>query len=176
MKEERLEALMVKVADGVATAAEQAELQAHLDADPERRTVLEAELHAHRALGAVTEAWSQRLVADAHALVEAGVFSLVLEGIPGSLAERITGEIGVPTIGIGASAECDGQVLVTEDLLGLFSEFTPKFVKRYAELGEQVSIAAATYAEDVRARRFPAAEHCFGAPRTDGAEVRQLKS
>ena len=65
MKEERLEALMVKVADGVATAAEQAELQAHLDADPERRTVLEAELHAHRALGAVTEAWSQRLVADA---------------------------------------------------------------------------------------------------------------
>ena len=65
---------------------------------------------------------------------------------------------------------------MSEDLLGLFSGFSPKFVKRYAELGAEIGKAAAAYAADVRARRFPAAEHCFGAPKTDGAEVRQLKS
>ena len=119
---------------------------------------------------------ARQVIDDARAVSDAGAFSIVVEGVMEPVAREITNVVPVPTIGIGASAECDGQVLVTEDLLGLFSDFTPKFVKRYAELGEQVSIAAATYAEDVRARRFPAAEHCFGAPRTDGAEVRQLKS
>ena len=119
---------------------------------------------------------ARQVIDDACAVSDAGAFSIVVEGVMEPVAREITNVVLVPTIGIGASAECDGQVLVTEDLLGLFSEFTPKFVKRYAELGEQVSIAAAAYAEDVRARRFPAAEHCFGAPRADGAEVRQLKS
>ena len=68
----------------------------------------------------------------------------------------------MPTIGIGASPACDGQILVTEDVLGLFGAFTPKFVKRYAELGAAIAAAAAEYAADVRARRFPGPEHCFG--------------
>ena len=78
------------------------------------------------------------------------------------LAREITAAVPVPTIGIGASPACDGQILVTEDVVGLFAQFTPRFVKRYAELGEQVERAAAAYAEDVRARRFPGPEHCFG--------------
>ncbi len=119
---------------------------------------------------------ARQVIDDARAVSDAGAFSMVVEGVMEPVAREITNVVPVPTIGIGASAECDGQVLVSEDLLGLFSDFTPKFVKRYAELGIQVSAAAAAYAEDVRARRFPAAEHCFGAPKTDGAEVRQLKS
>ena len=119
---------------------------------------------------------ARQVIDDARAVSDAGAFSMVVEGVMEPVAREITNVVPVPTIGIGASAECDGQVLVSEDLLGLFSDFTPKFVKRYAELGDQVSAAAAAYVEDVRARRFPAAEHCFGAPKTDGAEVRQLKS
>jgi len=119
---------------------------------------------------------ARQVIDDARAVSDAGAFSIVVEGVMEPVAREITNVVPVPTIGIGASAECDGQVLVTEDLLGLFSDFTPKFVKRYAELGEEVSAAAAAYAEDVRARRFPAAEHCFGAPKADGAEVRHLKS
>ena len=71
--------------------------------------------------------------------------------------------MAIPTIGIGASPACDGQILVTEDVLGLFGEFTPKFVKRYAELAPAASAAIVNYAEDVRARRFPGPEHCYGA-------------
>lgn len=77
------------------------------------------------------------------------------------LARRITAEVTIPTIGIGASPACDGQVLVVDDMLGLFGEFRPKFVKRYAELGAAASAAIAAYAEDVRARRFPGPEHVF---------------
>lgn len=102
-----------------------------------------------------------RILEDARAVADAGAFSIVVEGVVEPLAAEITEAVAVPTIGIGASAACDGQILVTEDLLGLFSEFTPKFVKRYAELGSQVSNAVGAYAADVRARRFPAAEHCF---------------
>ncbi|MEK9645686.1 MAG: 3-methyl-2-oxobutanoate hydroxymethyltransferase, partial [Alphaproteobacteria bacterium] len=119
---------------------------------------------------------ARQVIDDARAVADAGAFSIVVEGVMEPVAREITHVVPVPTIGIGASAECDGQVLVTEDLSGLFSDFTPKFVKRYADLGAELGRAAAAYAEDVRARRFPAAEHCFGAPKTDGAEVRQLKS
>lgn len=119
---------------------------------------------------------ARQVIDDARAVSDAGAFSMVVEGVMEPVAREITNVVPVPTIGIGASAECDGQVLVSEDLLGLFSDFTPKFVKRYAELGDEIGKAAAAYAADVRARRFPAAEHCFGAPKTDGAEVRQLKS
>ena len=119
---------------------------------------------------------ARQVIDDARAVSDAGAFSIVVEGVMEPVAREVTNVVPVPTIGIGASAVCDGQVLVTEDLLGIFSDFTPKFVKRYAELGVDISIAAAKYAEDVRARRFPGPEHCFGAPKTSGAEVRRLKS
>ena len=102
-----------------------------------------------------SEAEAARVIADAHAVAEAGAFAIVVEGTAEPVARRLTGEIAVPTIGIGASPACDGQILVTEDILGLFDEFQPRFVKRYAELGPAVAAAAAAYAEDVRARRFP---------------------
>ena len=106
---------------------------------------------------------AERLRADAHAVDAAGAFAVVLEGMVEPLAAQISREVSLPTIGIGASAECDGQVLVADDVLGLFTDFTPRFVKRYAELGAQIGPAAAAYADDVRHRRFPAPEHCFGA-------------
>jgi 3-methyl-2-oxobutanoate hydroxymethyltransferase len=99
---------------------------------------------------------------DAAAVAEAGAFAVVLEGIVEPLARRITAQLRVPTIGIGASPHCDGQILVTEDVLGIFQAFTPKFVKRYAEIGQEIGRAAAAYAEEVRRRRFPGPEHCFG--------------
>ena len=101
------------------------------------------------------------MMADARAVADAGAFSVVLEKVPATLADRITAEIDIPTIGIGASAGCDGQILVVDDMLGLFTAFKAKFVKRYAELGQDGEAAIAAYAEDVRARKFPAAEHIF---------------
>ena len=103
-----------------------------------------------------------RVASDALAVAEAGAFSVVLEKVPEQLAADITGQIPVPTIGIGASAACDGQILVVDDMLGAFTDFRPKFVKRYAELGTDAERAVAAYAADVRARRFPASEHVFG--------------
>ncbi|MBP2311957.1 3-methyl-2-oxobutanoate hydroxymethyltransferase [Azospirillum soli] len=105
---------------------------------------------------------AERIRADAQAIADAGAFSIVIEGTMESLARQITEDVAVPTIGIGASPACDGQVLVTDDLLGLFSDFQPKFVKRYAQLGDAVGAAAAEYAADVKTRRFPGPEHCFG--------------
>ncbi|MHA7869162.1 MAG: 3-methyl-2-oxobutanoate hydroxymethyltransferase [Salipiger thiooxidans] len=102
-----------------------------------------------------------RLMADAVAVVEAGAFAVVLEKVPAALADRVTAGIAIPTIGIGASAGCDGQILVVDDMMGLFTAFKPKFVKRYATLGDQAEAAVAAYAEEVRSRRFPAAEHVF---------------
>ena len=107
-----------------------------------------------------------RVAADARAVAEAGAFAVVLEKIPEELAARITAEIAVPTFGIGASATCDGQILVVDDMLGMFEDFRPKFVRRYAELGHTAGEAIAAYAADVRARRFPGPEHVFeGSPR-----------
>ena len=104
---------------------------------------------------------ADKVRADACAVADAGAFSVVLEKIPESLARTITGEISIPTVGIGASPACDGQVLVVDDMLGLFTDFRPKFVKRYAELGHAADEAIAAYAGDVRERRFPAMEHTF---------------
>ncbi|MCA0929447.1 3-methyl-2-oxobutanoate hydroxymethyltransferase [Ruegeria profundi] len=104
---------------------------------------------------------AQAILADAHAVAEAGAFSVVLEKIPQGLADRITAEVAIPTIGIGASAGCDGQILVVDDMLGFFTAFKPKFVKRYADLGQQAEDAIAEYAADVRSRTFPADEHVF---------------
>jgi len=102
------------------------------------------------------EADQERLMADARALERAGCFALVLEGIPARLGAAVTRELQIPTIGIGAGVQCDGQVLVTHDLLGLFHGHQPKFVRRYAELGAATRDAFARYVADVKARRFPA--------------------
>jgi len=102
---------------------------------------------------------ARRLVEDALVLEEAGCFSLVLESVPARLAELISKKISIPTIGIGAGAGCDGQVLVTHDLLGLFDRFTPKFVKKYADFHHEMQRAFTDYIEDVETRRFPSQEH-----------------
>ncbi|HTZ78728.1 MAG TPA: 3-methyl-2-oxobutanoate hydroxymethyltransferase [Stellaceae bacterium] len=108
-----------------------------------------------------------RIMADARAAAAAGAFALVIEGTVEPLARAVTEAIAVPTIGIGASSACDGQILVTEDLLGIFAEFTPRFVRRYGEIGQAIAGAAAAYAEDVKARRFPGPEHVYGAAKAD---------
>ncbi len=100
------------------------------------------------------------LLADAHAVSDAGAFAIVIEGTAEPLAERITKEVKAVTIGIGASAACDGQVLVTDDMLGMFPG-NAKFVKRYAEIGQIISDAAAAYAEEVKSRAFPGKEHVY---------------
>ena len=105
---------------------------------------------------------AERILRDAAAVSEAGAFAVVLEKVPEALARRITTDIAIPTIGIGASSACDGQILVVDDMLGMFTDFRPKFVKRYAELGQQAEAAIAAYACDVRERRFPGVEHVFG--------------
>lgn len=104
---------------------------------------------------------ADRIRADARAVAGAGAFSVVLEKVPAALADTITAEIDIPTVGIGASAGCDGQILVIDDMLGLFDAFKPKFVKRYAHLASDAEKAIASYAEEVRARAFPAPEHVF---------------
>ncbi len=107
------------------------------------------------------EGEAEAVMADARAVEAAGAFAVVLEKVPVGLAARITQNLTIPTIGIGAGAACDGQVLVVDDMLGLFTEFRPKFVKRYANLGQTADEAIAAYAAEVRARAFPAQEHGF---------------
>jgi len=102
-----------------------------------------------------------KVLADAKAVEAAGAFAVVLEKVPMGLAGQITAALTIPTIGIGAGRDCDGQVLVIDDMLGLFTDFRPKFVKRYAELGKSADEAIAAYAADVRSGAFPADEHAF---------------
>jgi len=104
---------------------------------------------------------ADRLLADAHALEEAGACAIVLELLPSALARRISAALTIPTIGIGAGAGCDGQVLVLHDMLGLNEGFNPKFLKRYAGLGEAVRTAVRSYATEVRDGRYPGPEHSF---------------
>jgi len=101
-----------------------------------------------------------RVIEDAMAVQEAGAFAVVLEGIPSELARELTGMLSIPTIGIGAGVDCDGQVLVMHDLLGL-SEWTPSFVKQYANLGQAAAQAARSYVDEVRNRKFPDEEHSY---------------
>jgi len=112
-----------------------------------------------KAKGRTTEE-RKRVLAEARAADEAGAFAIVVEGVDETLAPEITAAVSAPTIGIGASAQCDGQILVTDDLLGLF-DWTPKFVRRYANLKAVIETAAAEYAADVRNRRFPAAAETY---------------
>lgn len=104
---------------------------------------------------------AEAIVADARAAAESGAFAIVLECIPAEVAGRITAELAVPTIGIGAGPDCDGQVLVVSDMLGLFEGFRPKFVRRYASLADAIRQAAASYVADVAARRFPDESESF---------------
>jgi 3-methyl-2-oxobutanoate hydroxymethyltransferase len=108
---------------------------------------------------------------DAHDLQNAGIFSLVMEGIPTELAEEITAELKIPTIGIGAGAKCDGQILVLHDLLGLNQDFVPKFVKQYAELADSLKHAVSEYIQDVRDETFPGQEHTYHSKQTHLKQV-----
>ena len=125
--------------------------------------------HIHRFGGfraqARTEAEALALVADALAIAEAGAFSIVIEAVPESSARLVTEQVQVPVIGIGAGQAVDGQILVTEDIAGLFIDFKPRFVKRYGELGAGIAEAARQYAEEVRAGAFPGPEHTYAAKR-----------
>jgi 3-methyl-2-oxobutanoate hydroxymethyltransferase len=103
---------------------------------------------------------AQKIVADAKAVEEAGAFCMVVEGVMQSIAADIASAVSVPVIGIGASAECDGQVLVTDDMLGMF-ERTPRFVKRYDDLAARIGQAAQSYADEVRSRSFPTADQTY---------------
>jgi len=107
----------------------------------------------------------ERLLEDAAALEAAGAFAIVLEGMPPSLAREITQSVRIPTIGIGAGPQCDGQVLVMHDLLGLTESFTPRFAKPFAHLWQDAAAAASAYVREVRERAFPAAEHCYAEAR-----------
>ena len=115
-----------------------------------------------------SEAQADRILADALALEEAGAFSVVLEGVPSALAGRVTAALRIPTIGIGAGPKTDGQVLVFHDIFGLTTGKAPKFVKRYANLAEEISNAAHRFAEEVRAGEFPGPEHSYAATGSNG--------
>jgi 3-methyl-2-oxobutanoate hydroxymethyltransferase len=116
-------------------------------------------LGGYKVVGRGAEA--EGVLADARAVQEAGAFAVVVEKVPEPLAARLTAVLAIPTFGIGAGAGCDGQVLVVDDMLGMFTAFRPKFVKRYADLGAAADAAIAAYAADVRAGRFPGPEHAF---------------
>lgn len=108
-----------------------------------------------------SEEAARALLADAKAVEEAGAFAVVIEAVPAALAQMITDSVSIPTIGIGAGAGCDGQILVYQDMLGMFSDFTPKFVKRYANVGEVMCEAFANYAAEVASGAFPTEEHTY---------------
>ncbi|MEE0228633.1 MAG: 3-methyl-2-oxobutanoate hydroxymethyltransferase [Slackia isoflavoniconvertens] len=108
-----------------------------------------------------SEEAARALIADAKAVEEAGAFAVVIEAVPAALAQMITDAVSIPTIGIGAGAGCDGQILVYQDMLGMFSDFTPKFVKRYANVGEVMREAFANYAAEVASGAFPTEEHTY---------------
>ena len=127
----------------------------------------------YKVQGRTAEA-AARLVQDAVALERAGAFSLVLEGLPWQVAGTVTEAVGIPTIGIGAGPRCDGQVLVTNDLLGLFDEFTPKFVKRYTNLRETLLQAFGQFREEVRSGAFPGPEHSFCLEAGEAEKLRRI--
>ncbi|MEM7481100.1 MAG: 3-methyl-2-oxobutanoate hydroxymethyltransferase [Acidobacteriota bacterium] len=120
------------------------------------------------------DAAARALLEAAHALEEAGAFSLVLECVPADLAEEVTGQIGIPTIGIGAGAGCSGQVLVYHDLLGMEERIAPRFVRRYGELGRASRDAISAFASDVRSGAFPSRDETYGDPSRPAADVQRL--
>jgi 3-methyl-2-oxobutanoate hydroxymethyltransferase len=131
----------------------------HVGLTPQSATML----GGFRAQGRTAEK-AIRLLDDARALEAAGCFAIVLEAVPSAVAERVTERLAVPTVGIGAGAGCDGQVLVWHDLLGLYDGRAPRFVKRYADLAGEIRAALEAYAADVRDRRFPEEQHTYSMP------------
>jgi 3-methyl-2-oxobutanoate hydroxymethyltransferase len=131
----------------------------HVGLTPQSATML----GGFRAQGR-TSARARQLLEDARTLEQAGCFSLVLEAVPAPVAARITGDLTIPTIGIGSGRDCDGQVLVYHDLLGLYQGREPRFVKRYAELATEIQNAIERYAADVRSGAFPSDEHTYSIP------------
>lgn len=117
-----------------------------------------------------TSAAAQLLIDDARALQDAGAYSIVIEGVPSEVGRAISDAVGVPTIGIGAGPDTDGQVLVSYDLLGMYGGLSPKFVRRFAEIGEQIRGAARDYVDAVRSGEFPAAEHGFAMARGEAID------
>ena len=161
LKEGRADA--VKVEGGVTMAKTVAAMvaagipvQGHIGLTPQTAT----SLGGFKVQGKSAQA-ARQLIDDALALEAAGCFSIVLEARPAPLAEHITGRLAIPTIGIGAGPDCDGQVLVIHDLVGLYDRFTPKFVKQYARINEPVGEALRQYREEVQNRTFPTAAHSF---------------
>ena len=145
------------LAGTVAAAVERGiPVMGHVGLMPQRaRSVAQMRIRGH------SDTTRRRILEDARMIARAGAFAIVVEGVVESVAREITEASPVPVIGIGASAACDGQILVTEDMTGMFDTFTPKFVKRYAELGKAMEEAVMAYADDVRNRRFPGPEHTF---------------
>jgi 3-methyl-2-oxobutanoate hydroxymethyltransferase len=144
----------------------------HLGLTPQTTTMLGG---AFRTQARTAEA-AAKLVGDAVALQEAGCFALVLEAIPAELGRIVTEHLGIPTIGIGAGPSVDGQVMVLNDLLGIFDDFQPRFVKRYAYLRPQMIAALGAFADEVRARQFPASEHCYEMPPDELVRLQQQLS
>lgn len=127
-------------------------VQAHIGLTPQS---------VHQMGGFKVQRDEDRLLDDAKRVEDAGAFSVVLEGIPGDIAKKITAALAIPTIGIGAGPDCDGQILVLHDMLGLNDRHLPKFVKQYARLGDVAREAVKNYAEEVAKGSFPAEEHCY---------------
>ena len=164
MKEARANAVKleggVEVADCIrAIVAAQIPVCAHIGLTPQGINAL----GGFKVQGKTADS-ARKLLEDAHAVEEAGAFAVVLEAIPAELAALVSAELTIPTIGIGAGAGCDGQVLVNQDMLGTFTDFTPKFVRRFAEVGEVMRGAYAEYDRCVKDGTFPAPEHCYAAP------------
>ena len=126
--------------------------------------------------GPGADADAERVLADARAVEAAGAYSIVLEGIPADLARSITEALRIPTIGIGAGPHCDGQVLVCYDLLGMYRDLKPKFVKHFGEIGQGIVDATRSYVSEVKSGAFPTAAHSFGAPKPPAPEPTGAKA
>jgi 3-methyl-2-oxobutanoate hydroxymethyltransferase len=134
-------------------------IMGHVGLTPQTATVL----GGFKAQGRTAEQ-AKRLMDEAHALEDAGCFAIVLEAVPAQVAKAVTAATGVPTIGIGAGADCNGQVLVWHDMLGYYEGHAPRFVKRYADLGDAITEALGRYAEEVRSGTFPEQQHTYAMP------------
>lgn len=141
-------------------------VMAHIGLTPQHVNTL----GGFKAQGRRREQWAA-LEADAKAVADAGAFAVVLEAVPAELADKLTAAIPIPTIGIGASAGCDGQILVIDDMLGMFGR-VPKFVKKFGRVGDEITAAVSAYAAEVKARTFPAAEHTYGVLESDKAKTK----
>jgi 3-methyl-2-oxobutanoate hydroxymethyltransferase len=131
-------------------------VQGHIGLTPQTVSAL----GGYKAQGKTAKA-ARKLIDDAKALEDAGCFSIVLEAVTASISKMVTEAVSVPTIGIGSGVDCDGQVLVTHDMVGLFDRFTPKFVKQYAKISDVISSSISEFKEDVEHRKFPEDKHSF---------------